>query len=173
MVVRFFGTWDDDEEPLLDGEGKPLEVVLQQSLEPGRSTVLSVHFAQADQDRDELPDELRVVVDPVSDENPDGAERECIEDNNMFETLVEPGNTRADLVVELGAATAPCPTAEVETLVRNMGTETAEDVVIRYYAGDPTQGGTVLHDACSTSRWRRARSSPSRRSSPCPAAAIS
>src|SRR5690606_17777545 len=102
VAVRFLGTWDDEKEPLLGSDGEPLEVVLQQSLEPGRSTVLSAHFDRADQDgRDELPDEVRVVVDPISDERPDGAERECREDNNAREALVEPGNVRADLVVEL------------------------------------------------------------------------
>jgi hypothetical protein len=144
--VSFLGTWGDDEEVLLDEHGDPLEVVLQQSLEPGKRSLLSAHFAQQNNDHDRLPDELRVVVDPVSDEHPDGAERECREDNNAREALVEPGHVRADLMVVMGGASAICPSAEVETTVSNAGTAAASDIVVRYYAGDPSQGGSVLYE---------------------------
>lgn len=147
VAVRFFGTWGDEEEALLDASGDPLELILQQSLEPGTNSILTVSFAHDDNGRSELPAEVRVVVDPASDERPDGAERECREDNNGLEALVEAGVGRADLVVELDSASAVCPGADVATTVRNMGTAVASGVVVRYYAGDPTQGGSVLHEA--------------------------
>ena len=102
--VRFYGTWDDDEEALLDDERRSArgraaaepragqEHRALRALRAGRTTAASA-----------LPDEVRVVVDPVSDERPDGAERECREDNNELEVLVEPGNARADLRRQLGA----------------------------------------------------------------------
>jgi hypothetical protein len=146
VVVRFFGTWNEQEDALLDGDGDPLEVELQNSLEPGKSVILSVNFDQDDNNENELPDEVRVVVDPVSGPLPNGAERECAEGNNSLSADVEQGDLRADLLIELGDASNACPNAIVETLVRNRGTAAADDILVRYYAGDPTQGGTALHE---------------------------
>jgi subtilase family serine protease len=93
-----------------------------------------------------LPAEVRVVVDPTSGAQPNGAERECREDNNTRSAAVDPGELRADLSVEILTVTPSCPSATVETRVRNLGSAPAKDVVVRYFAGDPAQGGTMLHE---------------------------
>jgi hypothetical protein len=59
---------------------------------------------------------------------------------------VTAGNPEADLRVELGAP-APLPTCPtVPTTVYSDGSAPASGVTVRYYAGNPTQGGTPLHD---------------------------
>jgi hypothetical protein len=146
VKVRFFGTWDGTEAALLGMNGMPLEVALQASLEPGKSVILKVNFDQAYNSKDQLPSQVRVVVDPTSQAQPNGAERECREDNNAKTATVDPGTLRADLTIEILAVTLDCPNAKVQTKVRNAGTAPAENVVVRYYAGDPAQGGVKLHD---------------------------
>lgn len=146
VVVRFFGTWDGTEQALLGMNGMPLEVALQQSLEPGKSTILKVNFAKSYNAKDSLPTQVRVVVDPTSGAQPNGAERECHEDNNAKTAPVEPGKVRADLTVEILAVMLDCPNLKVQTKVKNVGTAVASNVLVRYYVGDPTQGGTMLHD---------------------------
>jgi hypothetical protein len=147
VAVRFLGTWNEFEEPLLDSSHNPLEIVLQTSLEPGKSVILSVNFAQGNNAKSELPTHVRVVVDPEPvPADGHGAERECHEDNNDLRVAVEQGNLRPDLVLELGAATPACPGAHVQTVVRNQGTAPANGVVVRYYAGNPSQGGSVLYE---------------------------
>lgn len=144
--VRFEGRWgDDDGEALLDGAGDPLSATLDASLEPGRSVAFTINFDQADNGRATLPDSVRVIVDPAGDGQPDGAERECREDNNSLEALVEAGQQRAELSLTLGETTSPCPGAEVETTIHNDGSAAASDILVRYYAGNPSSGGTVLH----------------------------
>jgi hypothetical protein len=66
-------------------------------------------------------------------------------DHEHFWTLLDPG----------------CPPATIDTRVRKLGSAPAENVVVRYFAGDPAQGG-----ACCTSRsWQRQlRQVPRRRS---------
>jgi hypothetical protein len=147
VVVRFFGKWDGTEQPLKAANGTDLlELVLSQSLEPGKSVILKVNFAQQNNSRDKLPSEVRVVVDPTSGPMPNGNERECHEDNNSRSAPVDPGTLRADLTVEILSVTPECPEAKIQTKVRNLGSAPAENVVVRYYAGDPAQGGTMLHD---------------------------
>jgi hypothetical protein len=146
VVVHFYGSWDGTEELLSNGAGEPLESVLQQSLEPGRSVVLTAHFAAEDARHSQLPSHVRVVVDPSSIAEPNGAARECREDNNTATAEVNAAGPRADLALELGEVVSDCPAAEVETLVRNLGSAPAQHVVVRYYAGDPAQGGSVLHE---------------------------
>jgi hypothetical protein len=89
---------------------------------------------------------VRVSVDPDSDPDGHGAERECHEDNNDLQVPVEQGDLRPELVLELDAATAACPGAHVETVVHNQGTASANSILVRYYAGNPSQGGSVLHE---------------------------
>jgi hypothetical protein len=146
VVVRFFGTWDGMEQVLLGMNGMPLEVALSQSLEPGKSTILKVNFAKSYNSKPTLPTQVRVVVDPTSVAQPNGAERECNEGNNAKAAPVDPGTVRADLTIEIVAVMLDCPNVKVETKVRNLGTAAASNVVVRYYAGDPAQGGTPLHD---------------------------
>ena len=138
--VAFYGTWAGAEETLLDGSGGALEVVLQNSLEPGASVILSVHFEPAYNSRTELPDEVRVQVDA------DDTERECNESNNDQSEPVEPGDVLPDLRLDLGAAEEDCPDATVQTTLYNDGSVSVSDVVIWYFAGDPSGGGTFLHE---------------------------
>lgn len=146
VVVRFFGTWDGTEEALKGSNGQPLEVVLTASLEPGKSTILKASFSKSFNAKPALPSQVRVVVDPTSQAMPNGAERECHEDNNAKTAPVDPGTLRADLTVELVSVTLECPNAKVQTRVKNVGSAPASNVVVRYFAGDPSQGGTKLHD---------------------------
>jgi hypothetical protein len=48
--------------------------------------------------------------------------------------------------VELGTLVASCPLPRLETTVRNVGSASASDIVVRYYAGDPEAGGEPFHD---------------------------
>ena len=146
--VVFEGDFGGTVEPLLDGAGAPLEVVLTASLEPGRSVFLSVSYDRANSPRNVLPDSVIAVVDPATGASPNGAERECVETNNSLTVAVEAGALRADLRVELGAPVLDCDarTATVPTTVVNDGTAPASNVVVRYFAGDPSMGGTQLHE---------------------------
>ncbi len=146
VVVRFFGTWGSDEQELKAPGGSALELVLTQSLEPGRNIVLEVNFHRDSNGASRLPDSVRVVIDPPAADKPSGAERECREDNNSLAAPVDPGSLRADLAVEIEQVTPDCPNAKVKTKVRNLGSAPAENVVVRFYAGDPGQGGTLLKD---------------------------
>lgn len=146
VPVQFYGTWENVESQLLDSHGDPLQVVLTNSLEPGKSVILSINFAQSYNGKSSLPSSVRVVVDPVSVGHANGVERECREGNNSLSAEVGAGQVRPDLTVEVGTATEVCPAIDVAVVVHNVGTATARHVVVRYYAGDPTQGGTVLHE---------------------------
>ncbi|MEM6954277.1 MAG: FG-GAP-like repeat-containing protein [Myxococcota bacterium] len=146
VQVALYGTWDGTEEALLTPEGDPLELTLTASLEPGRSVFLSVTYARSSSVRDQLPDSVRVEVDPASATEPFGAERECNEANNDRSTDVSAGERLADLLVEVGAPTLRCSMTEVDVpiAVRNEGTEDAMDVVVALYAGDPALGGEEI-----------------------------
>ena len=87
-----------------------------------------------------LPDSIRVIADSGDLEN------ECDETNNELSIPVMAGNMEADLRVELGAPspTPICPT--VPTTVFNDGSLAASNVTVRYYAGNPNQGGLAVHD---------------------------
>ncbi|MEY4575502.1 MAG: hypothetical protein RL701_205, partial [Pseudomonadota bacterium] len=126
VAVRFFGSWGNTEEELKNGSNAPLEVKLTQSLEPGHSVVLTSHFAEQNNQRDTLPEKVRVVVDPSSGSQPNGAERECHEDNNARTAAVDPGKQRPDLAVEIGTIVIECPDVKVPTTVRNMGSASAQ-----------------------------------------------
>ncbi|MGE0787707.1 MAG: FG-GAP-like repeat-containing protein [Sandaracinaceae bacterium] len=147
VEVTFLGTWAGVEEPLLDGGGAPLAVTLSASLEPGRSVFLSVTYDRSASPHGTLPERVRVVVDGVSMSMPFGAERECDETNNDLDAPVDPGSLRPDLSVTIDTVTPRCPAREVDvaTTVRNDGTAPASDIVVAYYAGDPSLGGAELH----------------------------
>ena len=140
VVVTFSGSWPGGDEPLLDGNSAPLSIVLTTSLEPGMSVILSVNFNQANNSPGVLPDSVTAIVD-----GEDG-ERECIEDNNSITAQVEAGVARPDLAVGLGAAFGNCPSPQVLTTLTNNGTADASNITIRYYAGDPSRGGTALSE---------------------------
>ncbi|WP_129578007.1 MULTISPECIES: FG-GAP-like repeat-containing protein [Sorangium] len=145
VVISFYGEWDtpDVDEALLDEAGAPLQVVLQSSIEPHSSLLLTVSYSAANNPQETLPARLRAVVD-------EGAtERECNEDNNEEIAVVDEGDALPDLQIEIGRVTdAKCNAQQVDvpTVVRNAGSAPASDVRVRYYAGDPGQGGTVLHE---------------------------
>jgi hypothetical protein len=144
IVVGFYGDWSNPSMsgPLLDAVGAPLQFVLSTSLEPGNSIIVSVSFEAANNTPPgTLPDVVRVVVDD------DSQARECNEANNEMEANVEPGQPLPDLTIVLGTVNpASCPNPLVPTTVRNIGSAPASNYVVRYYAGDPNAGGSVLHE---------------------------
>ncbi|HMJ16027.1 MAG TPA: CARDB domain-containing protein, partial [Polyangiaceae bacterium] len=146
VVVNFTGFWGANAIDLLNQTGTPLQVVLVGSLEPGNSVVLSVTYRASYNAQATLPARVRVNVDPSTGSNPQGRERECNETNNSAEAPVQAGASAPDLRLDLGTATRQCPSARVVTTVYNEGSVPASNVVVRFYAGDPSQGGTPLHD---------------------------
>ena len=62
-------------------------------------------------------------------------------------TLYVLGETNLESLLELGEANQQaCPDPTLETTVFNDGSLPAENVLVRYFAGDPDQGGTRLLD---------------------------
>lgn len=142
IVIEFFGTWEnpDLDEALEDANGDPLVFTLTNSLEPGSSTIVTVEYERGRNDRDDLPASVRAIIDG------DDMARECDEDNNSIEGPVEAGAEVADLRIVVEDA-AGCSQPEVVVTVYNDGSAEASDVVVRVYAGDPSQGGTLLGEA--------------------------
>jgi hypothetical protein len=143
VEVAFFGTWDGDETTLDDANGDPIVITLDKSLEPGASTLVTVEYEvgnNAAPNDDSLPDSVRVSIDGGND-SAAGKERECVEDNNEIEGDVDAGDALADLAIEVDSADC---SGNIEVTVTNQGSDTATDVVVRVYAGDPTSGGRVL-----------------------------
>ncbi|WP_437807497.1 FG-GAP-like repeat-containing protein [Sorangium sp. So ce1078] len=145
VALSFYGEWDaaDGWEPLLDETLEPLQAILQTSIEPHSSLLLTVSYNAANSPRAALPGRVRAVVDESA------SERECNEGNNEQIVVVDEGDALPDLQIEIGRVTdAKCNSQEVDvpTTVTNAGSAPASDVRIRYYAGDPGQGGTVLHE---------------------------
>jgi hypothetical protein len=146
VVVNFSGFWGATERGLLNDTGGALQVTLVGSLEPGNSVVLSVTYKASNNAQPTLPGRVRVTVDPSTSGSPNGRERECLETNNAAEAPVQAGASAPDLRLDLGTATAACPAARVVTTVFNDGSVPASNVLVRFYAGDPSQGGTLLHE---------------------------
>ena len=143
IVVGFYGDWQAAglNGPLHDAAGDPIVAVLQNSLEPGDSVMVSVNYNAANDTPGVLPDTVRVVVDDAMQA------RECNETNNEREADVEAGQPLADLTIELGSVSSgTCPNPQVPTTVRNIGSASASNYVVRYYAGDPEAGGNMLHE---------------------------
>ncbi len=132
VVVGFYGDWNavPYSGELLDGIGNALQVVLQTSLEPGDSVLVSVDYDAANNTPNLLPDSIRVAVDDASQA------RECNEDNNELESEVEAGQSLADLTIELGSVNLwTCPNPQVPTTVRNIGSAPATDHARRWEMG--------------------------------------
>jgi hypothetical protein len=140
VVMEFIGTWDDPdlEEALEDDNGDPISVVLDKSLEPGSSTLITVTYDKGSNGRDDFPVTITAIIDG------DDTARECIEDNNSIDGDVEPGAEVADLRVEIDTNGTDCGSPEIDVTVYNDGSADAEDVLVYIYAGDPSQGGTLL-----------------------------
>jgi hypothetical protein len=144
VVVGFYGQWNNPalNEPLYQNIMMvPLQAVIMSSIEPGGSLLLQVSYDAANNAPGVLPDTVRVVVD-------DGdAQRECNEANNDLSKPVDAGMQLPDLRIDLKAANEmACPIPTVETTVINDGSAPASNVLVRYYAGDPAQGGAAIHD---------------------------
>src|SRR5690606_27722060 len=139
VVLEFFGNWDDQdlEAALEDEAGEPITVTLDKSLEPGATTLVTVTYTRGSNDRDDLPEELRAVIDDAN------AERECNEDNNEITGPVESNAALADLRVEIDDVSS-CISPDVEITVYNDGATAATDVLVRIHAGDPSSGGSVV-----------------------------
>jgi hypothetical protein len=143
VVVGFHGEWlaEGLQEPLYADDGvTPLQIVLGASIEPGASVFVVASYNATSNSPGTLPDLVTVVVDET------GAERECDETNNEMTAPVEGGDELPDLVIELGAPSVNPSCPSVPTVVRNEGTATAAGVVVRYYSGNPSQGGTPVHE---------------------------
>jgi hypothetical protein len=143
VEVAFYGTWNGTEVTLADANGDPIVIVLDKSLEPGASTLVTVTYEAgynaAPQD-DRLPGSVRVAIDGGNGGN-DGIERECNEDNNEVGADVKAGEELPDLAITVDSGEC---TGDVGVTVSNTGSEEVRDVVVRIYAGDPSSGGEVL-----------------------------
>ncbi|RME26806.1 MAG: hypothetical protein D6806_05640, partial [Deltaproteobacteria bacterium] len=143
VVVAFTGTWNAQgiTEPLKDSQGNDLQYVLQNPVAPGGVVIVKVQYDAANNTPGTLPDSIEVTVDATN------SERECHEDNNSMSVPVEAGEQAADLRIELGDIDeAWCPTPRLQATVFNEGSLPAEPVKVRFYAGDPDQGGTPIHE---------------------------
>jgi hypothetical protein len=146
VEVAFYGTWGGTEAPLDDMTGMPIVVVLDKSLEPGASTLVTVTYTVGNNPAPNdgaLPDSVRVTIDGGNG-SMNGKERECDEDNNERESDVDPGEALADLVAVIDSAMCA---GDVHVTVTNNGADDASNVVVRIYAGDPSAGGEVLGEA--------------------------
>ena len=139
VSLSFEGQWDDGAFRPLAGPGGDVEAMLDGTLDPGATTLVSVDYDSDADGLGRLPDRIRVAVDATD------AERECDEANNSLSVDVDPGTVLADLRVELGGFDAR--TCAQAATVHNDGSAPASDVLVRYYAGDPRRGGTLYHEA--------------------------
>ncbi|MGF1467451.1 MAG: FG-GAP-like repeat-containing protein [Sandaracinaceae bacterium] len=143
LILGFQGTWSSPTltEPLhADAAMTPLTASLATPLEPGEQVFLTVRYDAMNNSPMVLPDEIEATIDA------DDRERECREDNNSLAREVIGGPVVPDLEVAIEDVGADCPTKPVETTVRNVGSVPASDIVVRYFAGNPEAGGTVLHE---------------------------
>jgi hypothetical protein len=143
VEVAFYGSWGGAEAALDDAGGMPIVVTLDKSLEPGASTLVTVSYAVGNNPAPNdaaLPASVRVTVDGGNNAT-DGKERECREDNNELSQPVDPGEALADLVIVVDSAAC---SGEVKVTVTNNGADTATNVVVGVYGGDPSAGGKEL-----------------------------
>ncbi len=138
--VAFHGVWATPplDAPLGDAAG-PLTATLTESLEPGDVALVTVSYDARFNAPGVLPTRVRAVVDEGS------AARECHEDNNVVERAVEAGVALPDLSVQLGTVDLrDCPAPSLPTTVRNAGSVAVAGYLVRYFAGNPSAGGSVL-----------------------------
>jgi subtilase family serine protease len=139
VQLSFSGAWDSPSQSatLEDANGDPITVTLDKSLEPGASTIVTVSYRAGSNGRDDLPVEITVVVDAEE------TQRECHEDNNQITGTIDAGSALADLRLVIDSA-AGCTPPSVEVTLFNDGSASASDIVVRIYAGDPSQGGQAI-----------------------------
>lgn len=143
VVIGFEGTWVTPalSEPLYaDAAMTPLTTTLGRTLEPGSSVIVTVTYDAMFNSPGVLPNTVRVLADSLM------SERECVEDDNALEREVTAGGPTPDLAIELGTVAGLCPGRTFETIVRNVGSTSASDIVVRYYFGDPSAGGMAVLD---------------------------
>lgn len=147
-VLGLYGEWTAQAltEPLYaDLAMTPLTFTLPASLDPGGVTFITVQYDIANNSPNAVPDSITTIIDDPAFNPPNGVERECDENNSVITPTIS-GNAEPDLRVEIFVPfeTPVCPT--VPTTVFNDGTLDASNVLVRYYAGDPGQGGNPVHD---------------------------
>ena len=143
VPITFHGEWTSPAlmEPLYaDAAMTPLATTLGVTLEPRGSTLVTVRYDAANNSPGILPDRIRVSVDEA------GTESECEETNNDLAIDVDPGALAPDLAITLGAVSGACPAQVFAVTVENVGSAPAIDPVVRLYAGDPSGGGTPIHE---------------------------
>ncbi|MEZ4271384.1 MAG: CARDB domain-containing protein [Myxococcota bacterium] len=143
VVLGFFGQWGSAPfEPLLDGVGNDLVSILGNTLEPQDALFVTVPYQSSYNGELQVPDRIRLVIDD------DQRERECNESNNTFvvEVSDSSGPATAELRVELGAPTGCTPGPTVSIEVFNEGNVEATNITVRFFAGDPEQGGTPIQE---------------------------
>ncbi len=148
VVVSLMGEWNGAESPLLDATGTPLQAVLPSGIEPGRSVISSTTFEVLNQPGSAPPDRVRVSVDSAGGAGGSGTTRECNEANNDLVELVEAGEPLPDLSLSVGAVTPVCAIGQISVAVtvRNSGAVAANGALLQLFAGDPTQGGSLLYE---------------------------
>lgn len=141
IEIGFEGTWAGVGDEILNADtmGTPLLFTLQNSLEPGESVILSVAYDAANNSPMTLPDDITVIADVSNLAN------ECQETNNELTEAVDSGDAAADLRLEITAVVDDCP-PDVTATVFNDGSLDASGVVVRFYSGDPNQGGAVIQE---------------------------
>ncbi len=143
IEVEFYGSWAGVESALTDDQGEPIRFTLDKSLDPNARVLLSVEYDATNAPTGRLPDTVRAVVDPSTDASAHGLERECNEDNNSITKDVNAIEGIADVRLEIDSAQG-CSGPVVDVTVFNDGAVPAEDVLVRIYTGDPSQGGKVV-----------------------------
>lgn len=143
VAVTFYGEWSNPAliEPLYANIMQvPLTATIQTSIEPSGTISLTVPYNAALNTPGTLPDKVRVVVDETNKEH------ECQEGNNELTRAVEAGMPLADLRILLGLASGlMCPKPTVQATLYNDGAVPASDIKVRFYAGDPNQGGLPFY----------------------------
>ncbi|MEO1482538.1 MAG: FG-GAP-like repeat-containing protein [Myxococcota bacterium] len=152
VVVGFEGDFGDGFITLLNAGGGALVTVVENTLEPLDSLFLSIEYDAAWNGESQLPNVVRVTVDVSYDANTEtvvfdgGAERECIEVNNSSTGSVTGSGPVADLVLQVEVTTcdeAPF-TPTITARIANQGNAPAPGTVVRFFAGNPNQGGTPI-----------------------------
>lgn len=142
VKVSYYGIWGGEKVALYaDASASPpvpLTTTLVASLEPKDAILVSAAYDSA-QNGAGLPDQIEVIIDEID------SEKECHEDNNAKTIPVAPSMALADLVVKIDAVDdGACPTPTVDATVTNQGAAPASDVLVRFFAGDPSAGGAQI-----------------------------
>lgn len=141
VVLGLYGEWANPSlnEALKAANGTDdLSVTLTTPLEPGAEVILSVAYAAAQNSRDSLPSQVRVVID-------DGdTQRECIEDDNAKSVVTADAvSPLADLVAKI-TSDGNCDAMSFDVEIENLGAVAASGIRYTLYIGDPSAGGAPI-----------------------------